>query len=211
MKRHYVVLAFLSFIMFTNISCDEDDNNNNDEQEVEFTSTNYIYEGDLRKYYLETENTRLSNDIEVWQQVPDSDPTYNDVQISIASAIAEIAINNQELESILVPGDQFLIINPTFPPLPSPSPCLCLDVFNSISNIVFQSGNDNGNITITSANQTLLASTANTQTNAIPNTNNLGTYQSFQLSENNFTGQATVFVTTDNASYSVLVNFQNLE
>lgn len=213
MKTRYLVLVLLSFIMFTSVSCKEDDNNNNDEQEVEFSSTNYIYEGDLRKYYLETENTRLSNNIELWQQIPDSDPGYNDAQASIAEATAEIESNNQETESIILPGDAFIIINPTFPPIPLPSPCLCLDVYNTIDHFVFQSANDIGSITITSvADQSTLTSTnANTQINTIPNTNDLGRYQSFQLLPDGFTGQATIMVTTDNGSYSILANFQNLE
>ena len=213
MKTRYVVLLLLSFIMFTNISCDEDDNNNNDDddQQVEFTSTNYIYEGDLRKYYLETENTRLSDSIAVWQQIPDSDPGYNDAQESIVEANAETASNNQESESIVSPTNAFIIINP-IPPLPPPSPCMCLDIYNIIDKFVLQQGTDQMDLTITSiADQSILVSTnANSQLNIIPNTDNLGRYQSLELSQDGFTGEAMVTVTTENGSYSFLGNFQNL-
>ncbi|MBU2939428.1 hypothetical protein KO494_07730 [Lacinutrix sp. C3R15] len=211
MKTRYVVLVFLSLILFTNISCEEDENNNENDEQVAFTATNYIYEGDLRAYYLETKNTELEAQIAIWQQVPDSDPAYNDAQASIAEANAEIANNEEEASSIVSPSNAFFIINPTFPPLPPPLPCLCLDVFNSIDYIVFQSGNDQGSITITSVtDQSILVNTnPNSTTGTIPNTNDLGSYQSLEFSQYEFTGEAIITVQTDTGSYSILSYFQN--
>lgn len=210
MKSKILVLFTLSFLSLSFISCSEDDDNNNNPDQVEFTSTNYIYEGDLRKYYLEARNTELELQITAWDQVSPNDPGYAAAQANIVEAYNEIDSNNQESLSIASPNDAFFIINP-IPPLPPPLPCLCLDVYNSVANIVFQSGNDVGNITITSeADQSTLVNTnANTQMHTIPETNGLGRYQSFNF-PNNFTGQATITVQTDNGSYSILANFQDL-
>lgn len=213
MKTHYVVLAFLSLFFVTSCWTSDDDNNNDDDNEqVEFTSTNYIYEGDLRKYYLETENTRLSIDIATWQQIPDSDPDYNDAQSNIAQASATIVSNNEEAESIISPENAFFVI-PRIPPIPpTPSPCLCLTEFNSFRNIILQQRTDQMSLTITSVadQNTLVNTNSNTQINTIENTNGLGRYQSFGFSQDEFTGEAMITVTTENGSYSILTNLVNL-
>ncbi|QRM89443.1 hypothetical protein FG167_09390 [Lacinutrix sp. WUR7] len=213
MKTRYVVLVLLSVIMFTNNSCDEDDRfPQDDPEQVEFTATNYIYEGDLRKYYLETENTRLSADIAIWQQIPDSDPGYNDAQASITQANIAIANNNEESQSIISPENAFLI-PPRIPPVPpAPSPCLCLTEFNTFRNIIFQPGTNILSLNITSvANQNTLVNTnANSQIHTIENTNGLGKYQSFGFSEDGFTGEVMITVVTANGSYSILANLVNL-
>ena len=213
MKKRYVVLVLVSFIFFINVSCEEDDNNNNEPVETEFTETNYIYEGDLRMYYLQTTNTELEAQIEVWQQIPDSDPNYNDAQASIVEANAEIANNLEEYSSIISPDDAFIIINPILPPIPLPSPCLCLNLYNSVETIVLQPGTDQMNLTITVAEDqsNLVNTNATTQINTIQNTNGLGRYQAFELSQNGFTGEATIIVATEHGNYSILANFQNLQ
>ncbi|WP_452227983.1 MULTISPECIES: hypothetical protein [unclassified Lacinutrix] len=210
MKTRYVVLVFLSFILFANVSCDEDeDNNNNDPEQVNFTSTNYIYEGDLRKYYLATENTRLGESIAVWQQVPDSDPDYDITQNYIAEANATIEANEIESDTIVSPAEAFIIINPIPPIPPAPSPCLCLIVNNTIGAIALQPGNNQMSLTITSTEdeETLVSTSPNTLISTIPNTNNTGMYQSFQFGQEGFTGEATINVQTENGSYSFLADF----
>lgn len=49
-------------------------------------TTNYIYESDLRIYYLETKNTELELQIVAWQKITDSDTGYNDLQASIVES-----------------------------------------------------------------------------------------------------------------------------
>ncbi|AUC83609.1 hypothetical protein [Lacinutrix sp. Bg11-31] len=214
MKKRYVVLAVLSFIFFTNVSCDEDDTLNPEQEpeQVEFTTTNYIYEGDLRIYYLETKNTELELQIVAWQQIPDSDPGYNDAQASIVEASAQIVNNEEEANSIVSPENAFFIINPVIPPLPAPLPCLCLDIYNTVSNIVLQPGTDQMSLTITTVadQSTLINTNANSQISTIANTNGLGRYQTFELSQSDFTGEAMITVQTENGSYSFLSNFQDL-
>ena len=85
---------------------DSNDNTNDDDNnQVVFTATNYLYEGDLRIYFLETRNTALETQIEIWQQVPDSDPGYNDAQQDIAAANAEIVSNNNEAVDLVYKSD----------------------------------------------------------------------------------------------------------
>lgn len=212
MKTRYVVLVLLSFILFTQFSCDEDDINNEDEP-VTFTSTNYIYEGDLRIYYLETKNAQLEAQIAVWQQVPDSDPGYNDAQANIVEANNEITSNEEEANAIMSPANAFFIVNPIPPIPPAPSPCLCLIEYNTFRHIVLQPGTDEMNLTITSIeDQSIVASTNNnTAINTIANTDAIGKYQSFELSQANFTGEVLITVDTETRSYSVLAYLQNLE
>lgn len=209
MKTRYVVLVLLSFAMFTNISCDEDEDNN-PEEEALFTSTNYIYEGDLRKYYLATENTRLGDSIAVWQQVPDSDPDYDITQNYIAEANATIETNGIESDTIVSPEEAFLIINP-IPPLPPPSPCLCLIINNTIGAIALQPGTNQMSLNITSTEdeETLVNTSPNSLINSIPDTNNIGMYQPFQLGQEGFIGEAMISVQTENGSYSFLGYFGN--
>ncbi len=210
MKTRYVVLVLLSFAMFTNVSCDEDEDNN-PEEEALFTSTNYIYEGDLRKYYLATENTRLGDSIAVWQQVPDSDPDYDITQNYIAEANASIETNEIESDTIVSPEEAFLIINPIPPIPPAPSPCLCLIVNNTIGALALQVGTNQMSLTITSTEdeEILVNTNPNSLINTIPNTNNTGMYQPFQFGQEGFIGEAMISVQTENNSYSFLADFYN--
>ncbi|MDO6596055.1 hypothetical protein Q4512_03955 [Oceanihabitans sp. 2_MG-2023] len=209
MKTRYVVLVLLSFIMFSNISCDEDDIFPQNEEDPLFTSTNYIYEGDLRKYYLESENTRLNDSIAVWQQIPDSDPAYDITQNHIAEAYATIETNDMESDTIVSPTEAFLIINPIPPIPPAPSPCLCLIVNNTIGSIALQPGTNQMSLTITSTEdeETLVNTTPNSLISTIPDTNNTGMYQPFQFGQEGFIGEAMISVQTENNSYSFLADF----
>ncbi|WP_188462907.1 hypothetical protein [Bizionia arctica] len=212
MKKQPLVLLILSLLLFTNLSC-EDKDDNVPVEEAPLTATNYIYEGDLRIYYLEAENVRLNDNIDVWVQVPDNDPGYNDAQENIALAYAEIDANQSEISAIPSPAEAFFIINPILPPIPpSPSPCLCLDEFNSIRNIVFLPGTDQLSLTIRDFNtESVLVGTNNNSTvNMIPNTQNTGRYQPFAFEQPGFTGLATLNIQSDSKNYSILVNFQNL-
>lgn len=209
MRTKILLLVVLCAFTF---SCKDDDDQNNNEEEALFTPINYVYEGDLRLFYLESENVRLNDSITAWEEISPNDPDYDEAQGNIEEANAEIAQNEGEANTIADPANAFAIINPTFPPIPVPSPCLCFHLYNSFDNIVFQTGNDQGGIVITSVeDETVLINTYNNQIYNIPNTDGLGTYQSFGFSETGFTGEALISVQTDTGSYSILANFINLE
>lgn len=158
MRTKFLLLSLLCLITF---SCDEDDVIQIPEEEaIELTSTNYIYEGDLRLFYLEFRNTELEAQIEVWQAIPDNDPNYNQAQLDIADAQQEIMSNNNEnglvsencLECIgfggVLPG----------PIGPIPLPCECFNVLNSLEHLVALPNTDSFSFGIIGGNSTILVS-----------------------------------------------------
>jgi len=213
MKKNTFVLIILSLLLFTNMSCEDDDNNNTNE-EIKLTATNYIYEGDLRTFYLESEINRLNEDIEEWMQIPDSDPGYNQAQENIAAANDQIDLHETEIAGILSPAEAFSIINPIIPPIPpSPSPCICFNVYNSIRNIVLLPGTDQLSLTIRDYNtESIIVSTNNNSPiETIPNTQNSGRFQPFLFEQPGINGQAILTIQSDGQTYSILLDFQELE
>ena len=191
MKKNTFVLIILSLLLFTNMSCEDDDNNNTNE-EIELTATNYIYEGDLRTFY----------------------PGYNQAQENIAAANDQIDLHETEIAGILSPAEAFSIINPIIPPIPpSPSPCICFNVYNSIRNIVLLPGTDQLSLTIRDyETETIIVSTNNNSpVEIIPNTQNSGRFQPFQFEQPGFNGQATLTIQSDGQTYSILLDFQEPE
>lgn len=211
MKKNTLTLILLSLILVANTSCKTDDKDNNEEESV-LTSTNYVYEGDLRRFYLTTEITRLNEDIETWSQILIGYPEYEEAQANIQEALAQIETNELEISNIESPTDAFFIIKPILPPIPVPSPCICFDLYNSIQNIVLMPGTDQLNLSIISNTDesTIVDTTDNSPIVIIPNTQNTGRYQPFTFEQEGFTGEALIMVQSDNDSYSVHVNFQKL-
>ncbi|MGY0391865.1 hypothetical protein ACW5R3_04765 [Bizionia sp. KMM 8389] len=214
MKKQLLVLFILSAFSFSFLSCEENTPEESNEQTANpLTETNYVYEGDLRIYYLQTENIRLENNITVWEQVSPNDPGYDEAQDNINEANAEIEDNESEIASIPSPSTAFQLINPRIPPIPpSPSPCLCLDLFNSIRNIVYMPGTDNLLISIQDYEDESYLVPVNTDpnVNSIPNTQNTGHFQTLDFESTNFTGHALLTIQSDSESYTIDVNFVNL-
>ena len=211
MKKNILVLFTLSLMFVVNTSCKTDDDKTTNE-EPKLTATNYIYEGDLRKFYLKTTNTSLENEIKIWQEVPSEDPDYQETQAKIEVAQAEIQANKKESTSILSPDNVFFIDKPRLPPIPIPSPCSCLHIYNSIKNIVFMSGTNELNLSIVSNidGKNIVDTTEGLPVETIPNKENLGKYQPFIFEQPDFVGVATLNIKTDTYSYSIEVNFQKL-
>lgn len=211
MKKTTLALFLLSLILVINTSCKTDDEKDNTE-EPKLTETNYVYEGDLRKFYLNAEIVRLNDDIEIWSEVLEGYPDYEEAQANIQVAMAQIEENELEISSIPTPANAFFIINPKLPPIPVPSPCLCLELYNSIQNIVLLPGTDQMSLSIFSnSDESGIAYTnIDTKLETIPNTQNTGHYQPFNFEQPGFTGEATIIIQTNNDSYSIPVNFNKL-
>lgn len=211
MKKHILTLFCLSILLVANTSCKTDDKDDHVEESV-LTATNYIYEGDLRSFYLTTEITRLNEAIEIWNQVPEGYPDYEEAQANIQEAMAQIETNEQEISAIVSPDVAFVIPKPILPPIPVPSPCLCLDLYNSIQNIVFMPGTDQLSLSIISYSDesTIVNTTNNSPIETIPNTQNTGRYQPFNFEQPGFAGEAIIMVQSDSDSYSIHVNFHKL-
>lgn len=201
----------MPLLCFTNLSCEDKDDNVIVNEEP-LTSTNYIYEGDLRKFYLQTEIAYLENQIEIWNAVTPNDPDYQNAQEEIFLAIAEIETNKLEITGIANPSAIFVIKPPILPPVPVPSPCNCLNVYNTARNIVLLPNTENISITIMSnTDESLIASTnSDVKLQTIPNTGNKGKYQPFIPEKPNFTGEAFIIVETNNHSYTINLNFHKL-
>ena len=209
MKTNLLLLAFFSLLLF---SCDEDnDDNNNDE--LLFTSTNYIYEGDLRLFYLESENVRLNDSIAVWSQIPDSDPGYNDAQSSIVESNAEI-IENQADSTYLATNFSLDALEvgfviPDFGPFPPPQPCFCFNVFNELQRAVFLPNTNSLSFNIVVDNETLLETNSNTPLSTLViNEQNSLQYQNFAF-DSNYVGEATLNVQTNIHNYSINIYLYN--
>ncbi|HLV14147.1 MAG TPA: hypothetical protein VKY41_03125 [Xanthomarina sp.] len=214
MKKHALALFFMSLLLVATTSCktDDDDVVKDNNEESPLTATNYIYEGDLKIFYLNTENEYLNSQIDEWSQVPEDYPDYEEAQANILVAQAQIDENELEISGILTPENAFAIVKPKLPPIPVPSPCLCLDLYNSIENIVLLPGTEQMSISILSSNDesSIAFTNSDSPLETIPNTQNTGRYQPFNFEQPGFTGQAMIEVQTNNDSYSIQVNFHNL-
>ena len=207
MKTHYVVLTCLSLLLFACPSSDDDN-----QEEALFTPTNYIYERDIRLFYLETENLRLTNDIAIWNQVSPNDPGYDDAQGNIAEATVEIAQNQADSTDL---ADNFslsalevgFVIPSNFPPLPDP--CLCLSTRNSITKILLLPGTSSSNVSVLRDNENILDS--NPTINDVPGVDVDLKYQTINFSDLDFEGEAIFTLETNgNAPISVDAYIFNL-
>ncbi|MEO8934036.1 MAG: hypothetical protein ABI295_06980 [Xanthomarina sp.] len=215
MKKNTLVLIMLSLILVTSFSCKTDDEKIDNEDSV-LTATNYIYEGDLRQFYLETKNAIQNDSIAVWTQIleeyQEGYPEYIEAQTKINEASLIIAANQLEISSIERPEVAFKIKKPILPPIvPTPSPCLCFDLYNSVENIVLQPGTSQLGVFIYAIEDesTIVNLTEGLPLETIPNTLVKGHYQPFIFEQPGFTGQAIISVQSEIESYSVLVNFHN--
>ncbi|MCX7547816.1 hypothetical protein OS188_07615 [Xanthomarina sp. F1114] len=210
MKKHILTLFCLSLIFVTNTSCDNDDEGTTPEPVI--TATNYIYEGDLRGFYLTTEIAQLNADIDIWNQVPENDPGYEEAQENIEIANLQIGEYESEMSTIPTPDSAFLIPKPILPPVPTPSPCVCYYLYNSIENIVLLPGTDQISISIYSYNDesNIVNTDSNTPIEDIPGSKNNGRYQPFTFEQPGFVGEAFIVVQSDSDSYTIHVNFEKL-
>ncbi|WGD35250.1 hypothetical protein [Olleya sp. YS] len=136
------IIAFC--LLLTACACDNDEDNI---KTVALTETNYVYEGDLYIYALETERQNLFDYLE-----NPNDPNYNEEQAAIAEQrIGEI---NEIIESSTTGAMiGFPIIPP--PPLP-PVPCICFSVWNQLEFLVLDDSILAIEATITDQNQEVL-------------------------------------------------------
>ena len=112
MKTKFLIVLLLSVFIF---ACEEDDNQNN---EVVLTNSNYIYEGDIYKQYLNDELTAVEEEIIILQDIIDNGQGDNQTQIDLNAAQQE---RNNLIENINSIID--LVSFGVIPPLPPPSPC----------------------------------------------------------------------------------------
>lgn len=194
MKSYFLLFAFFSLLLF---SCDEKNNNDNIIDEPLFTETNYIYEGDIRLFYLESENARLNDSIAVWNQVTINDAGYNEAQGNIAEANVEIMENQADSTNIStnfsIAAFQAGIVIPDIPPLPDP--CFCLITRNSITKLVLFPDTFQSNVSIEFDNENILESNAGI--NDIPNLESGLKYQDINFVNQDFEGEAILTLQTN--------------
>ena len=175
-------------LLFACPSSDDD----NIEEEALFTQTNYIYEGDIRLFYLESENVRLNDSITVWEQIPMSSPLYNEAQVNIFEANTEIMENQTQSTNLTINFSleafaASVEIPDNFPPLPQP--CFCLTARNSIVRIVLFPGTVESNITVVRDGENILET--NGTINDVPNITSGLRYQTINLTDQDYEGEAT--------------------
>lgn len=209
---------FLLSLLILMSSCRNDDDNTPIPlpipTPVEFTSTNYIYEGNLRMFYLDYRDEQLDEIIATNQAILEQDQSNQEALANIASAEAEKMANNDErgvLFDLCFPQcvEVVGITVPENPDPPEPEPCFCLIKYNQLTQIVLLANTQSFSMEIIGSNQQfVLANTANNGLNQLPfeNSSNLQ-YQSFIFNTPNYVGQAQINISSDNLNYSIPVYF----
>jgi len=115
--RTKITLSLIAFVVLS--SCIKDYHGHGP-KEVTLTAKNYIYEGDLYGFYLNTEIQNLDEKIKELEAVSPNDEGYDQAIKDLAEAKKQKDTFNQELKNIVDLG-QFGIIDPD---IPTP-PCFC--------------------------------------------------------------------------------------
>lgn len=202
MIKKHLTLIVLYFLVF---ACK--DNANLPSNENEITATNYTYEGDLYRFYLESEITTLEEDIDLWEQLGPNDPGYDEAQTNITSAQEEIATYNNIIENT---NTSALIVLPIPPPPPPPVPCICHSFFKGLNQILTNNDISQITATLTDLNNNIIFSTEQGNQGSVIN----GFEQEllsfpFVTNDASFTGEGTLSITktlNDDSSVSYAIH-----
>ena len=153
MKTTKLILLLIPFAFF---AC-KDNDNPQEPNENEITSTNYTYEGDLYRFYLQGEINALESQIETWEQTGPNDPGYDEAQTNILNAQEEISGYNETIENT---NTSAIIVLPTPPTPPTPPvPCVCFDLFDDLNKIITDNNLLEFSATISNENEEIIYST----------------------------------------------------
>lgn len=118
-----------TFILLLTSSCTKDYTGTikNSADEI-LTETNFSYEGDMFKFYLELEIENLNEVISKLKTISPNDANYNQAQKEILEAETQKATYNEQVAGIIEIDEVGLKIGPV---IPRP-PCNCFGLRNSL-------------------------------------------------------------------------------
>ncbi|MFK7811523.1 MAG: hypothetical protein AB8B59_03460 [Maribacter sp.] len=103
MKTKFTLLIAFIGISFT--SCIKDYyGEGSDREPIEFTSENYLYEGDLEEQFLQEQIVLINAEISELEQTSPNDPDYNDDQAQIAELQQDRANAKENIANIISLG-----------------------------------------------------------------------------------------------------------
>lgn len=182
MRIKLSVLTALCLLLFACYTGDDD----NVITTVNLTPTNYVYEGDIYRFFLTSEIESLINQIEIWEAIGPNDEGFNEAQENIAAAENTINLNNELLESTIT-GVQIGL--PPIPP-PPPPPCFCFDdLYNLMDYIVVDNSTIGLIATLTDENQESVFSTDLSGSMEIEDFQDSLVAYNFNKLQDNFTGK----------------------
>ncbi len=190
--KHFNLFYFLILLSSLTLitSCEDEDDTNTTNPEVVLTESNYIYESNMYKQYLEDQQESLQIEIDYLQGIIDNNQGTQET-IDQLNAAQEQYASNEEVIGLL----------PSFPiggvPIPPPPPpcsvatCIPIDEF---SFFVCDAIIEELQITIYTSPEEQLISTGNTELQILPNSDEQTKYLTLSLSELGYTGSVLVQV-----------------
>ncbi|MBD0777362.1 hypothetical protein HPE56_06125 [Maribacter sp. ANRC-HE7] len=151
------LLIIVIFLSLLTTSCVKDYTGNaGDSEDVVLTETNFSYEGDMFKFYLNSEIENLNEDISKLKKISPKDPGYNQAQKDIIEAEIQQDKFKKQIAGIIDLSEVGLKIGPD---IPRP-PCNCLGLRNSLEYMLILEGENIKNISLLDTNGKVLSSTA---------------------------------------------------
>ncbi|WP_405413035.1 hypothetical protein [Maribacter sp. Asnod1-A12] len=143
------------------------------------TKTNFSYEGDMFKFYLELEIENLNEVISKLKTISPNDAGYDQAQKELLEAKAQQVTYNEQVAAIIDIDEVGLKIGPV---IPRP-PCNCFSLQNSLEYVLILKGDNIKNISVFDINGKILSSSI-PEFSPLPEYNNQLLYATYKDLQN---------------------------